>query len=80
MSLSPNARTQLEAKYSLPGETPGDVFSRVARAVGIPECDHVHQIMNDLEFLQNSHAPMNAGLPGGQLAACFVLPMVGILR
>ena len=74
MSLSRNARTLLLERYTLPGETPGKVFSRVARAVGTPECGRFHQVMKDLAFLPNSPTLMNAGLPRGQLAACFVLP------
>jgi ribonucleoside-diphosphate reductase alpha chain len=84
MSLSRNARMLLEAKYTLPGEAPEDVFSRVARAVGTPECNRFHRMLNDLEFLPNSPTLMNAGLPRGQLAACFVLPVedsiAGIFR
>jgi len=84
MSLSRNARALLKAKYTLPGENPEEVFSRVARAVGTPECNRFHRMMNDLEFLPNSPTLMNAGLPRGQLAACFVLPVedsiVGIFR
>ncbi|HTY14301.1 MAG TPA: adenosylcobalamin-dependent ribonucleoside-diphosphate reductase [Methanoregulaceae archaeon] len=75
MSLSMNARTLLAAKYTLPGETPGDVFLRVARAVGTSECSRFYQVMKDLAFLPNSPTLMNAGLPRGQLAACFVLPV-----
>jgi len=75
MSLSENARMLLQGRYTLPGEAPGDVFRRVARAVGTPECSRFYRMMKDLEFLPNSPTLMNAGLPGGQLAACFVLPV-----
>jgi ribonucleoside-diphosphate reductase alpha chain len=84
MSLSRNARTLLSGRYALPGEKPGDVFLRVARAVGTAEGERFHQVMKNLEFLPNSPTLMNAGLPRGQLAACFVLPVedsiAGIFR
>ena len=66
-------------------ETPEGMFARVARAVAEPATlfgeDHRFwearflERMRRLEFLPNSPTLMNAGLPGGQLAACFVLPI-----
>lgn len=69
-------------------ETPSQLFRRVARAVARPESKYgtsaaeraaveesFFQIMQKLEFLPNSPTLMNAGLPHGQLAACFVLPL-----
>lgn len=66
-------------------ETPDGMFARVARAVAEPATlfgeDHRFwearflERMRRLEFLPNSPTLMNAGLPGGQLAACFVLPI-----
>ena len=66
-------------------ETPERMLERVARAVAAPArrfgedrsfWEHAFlQRMLRLEFLPNSPALMNAGLPNGQLAACFVLPI-----
>ena len=66
-------------------ETPDRMLERVARAIA--EAGKVFgedsrlweerflDRMARLEFLPNSPTLMNAGLPGGQLAACFVLPI-----
>jgi ribonucleoside-diphosphate reductase alpha chain len=66
-------------------ETPDGMLARVARAIAEPatmfgedggfwEARFLER-MRRLEFLPNSPTLMNAGLPGGQLAACFVLPI-----
>ncbi len=66
-------------------ESPDGMFSRVAAAIaegGRRFGDDVEywrarflERMSRLEFLPNSPTLMNAGLAGGQLAACFVLPV-----
>jgi len=66
-------------------ETPDGMFQRVAAAVARPAelyredagywRSRFYQSMSRLEFLPNSPTLMNAGLPNGQLAACFVLPV-----
>lgn len=67
-------------------ETPGELFERVSRAVAsadalYPSGDpsdafrRFHARLTALEFLPNSPTLMNAGRDGGQLAACFVLPV-----
>ena len=69
-----------------PIETPEMMFRRVADHVASAEvsldktgrkkiADSFFRIMNDLEFLPNSPALMNAGRELGQLSACFVLPV-----
>jgi ribonucleoside-diphosphate reductase alpha chain len=66
-------------------ETPTGMLARVARAVAQPaglfgedsgywEARFLER-MQRFEFLPNSPTLMNAGLPAGQLAACFVLPI-----
>jgi ribonucleoside-diphosphate reductase alpha chain len=66
-------------------ETPTGMLARVARAVAQPARlfgedskyweARFFERMRRLEFLPNSPTLMNAGLPPGQLAACFVLPI-----
>lgn len=69
-------------------ESPEDMFRRVARAVasadGLYGADEEEilatenkffEMMASLDFLPNSPTLMNAGKQGGQLSACFVLPV-----
>ncbi|UCD51020.1 MAG: adenosylcobalamin-dependent ribonucleoside-diphosphate reductase [Phycisphaerales bacterium] len=68
-------------------ETPEQLFERVAHHVAQAEANYgpasavaeveqkFSQMMRRLEFLPNSPTLMNAGMQGGQLAACFVLPL-----
>lgn len=61
------------------------MFERVAGAIAAParlfgeDAEYWQarflERMRRLEFLPNSPTLMNAGLPNGQLAACFVLPI-----
>lgn len=75
MKLTEAARLLLESRYLVPGETPYQLFARVARAVDTKRAREFRRLMSDLLFLPNSPTLMNAGLPGGQLSACFVLPV-----
>lgn len=71
----------------IPIETPEEMFWRVAKEIAkverncVPEAEvhrmseSFHQMMASLDFLPNSPTLVNAGLPGGQLAGCFVLPI-----
>jgi ribonucleoside-diphosphate reductase alpha chain len=92
--LSENARTVLESRYLIKDEqgkiieTPGQIFSRVARLVASIEANYgaaeeevkewhkrFYELMATLKFLPNSPTLMNAGRPSGMLSACFVLPI-----
>jgi len=75
MNLTPVSEAVLEYRYLLPHETPDDLFRRVAGAIDTPESADFLRIMQDLLFLPNSPTLMNAGTQGGQLSACFVLPV-----
>ena len=68
-------------------ETPHELFRRVARGVAAAEAryggteavarqtEDFFEAMASLKFLPNSPTLMNADLPRGQLAACFVIPV-----
>ncbi|MCX6677218.1 MAG: adenosylcobalamin-dependent ribonucleoside-diphosphate reductase [Methanothrix sp.] len=89
--LSSNAATVLKKRYlrrdeqGKVAETPGEMFERVAAHVSRAESKYggdakifrsrFLKMMQALEFLPNSPTLMNAGLPLGQLSACFVLPV-----
>jgi len=89
--LRPNALKILEKRYLLRSdetgqviETPDQLMTRVARAVACVEADgtlrrfweeRFHELLCSLRFLPNSPTLMNAGKSGGQLSACFVLPI-----
>ncbi|MDD1674873.1 MAG: adenosylcobalamin-dependent ribonucleoside-diphosphate reductase, partial [Methanomicrobiales archaeon] len=75
MNLTEIARDLLAKRYLLPGETPPDLFRRVAHAINSPKEKDFLAMMEDLLFLPNSPTLMNAGAPAGQLSACFVLPV-----
>src|SRR4030042_5912100 len=73
-------------------ETPAELFWRVARGVAGAEARYggaeaaarwgaiFHDVMASLKFLPNTPTVMNAGLPRGQLAACFVTPVLDDMR
>ena len=91
LNLSANAIQVLEKRYlsrdqlGRIAETPGEMLERVAGHVALAEKRHggdaegyrrrFLEMMAGLEFLPNSPTLMNAGLPLGQLSACFVLPV-----
>ncbi len=91
LKLSVNAIEVLQKRYlrrdesGIVIETPGEMLARVAAHVSTAESRYGGDveyyrteflgIMRSLEFLPNSPTLMNAGLPLGQLSACFVLPV-----
>jgi ribonucleoside-diphosphate reductase alpha chain len=67
-------------------EDPPGLFRRVARAIAAIDETYgdfkreqseeiFHALLTSLRFLPNSPTLMNAGIPRGQLAGCFVLPV-----
>jgi len=88
VKLSNNALRVLKERYLIKDEegnvieTPEQMFMRVAKAVAEAEggsdetiVKEFYNLMASLDFLPNSPTLMNAGRKGGQLAACFVLPI-----
>ena len=90
-SFSDNAIKLLQERYlrrddsGILVENPDGMLQRVAHAIAEPARlfgedaafweARFFERMRRLEFLPNSPTLMNAGLPAGQLAACFVLPV-----
>ncbi len=90
--LAENARTVLNKRYlrrgtdGKPAETVHEMFWRVARAVASAEAEfggdveatslRFWDMLTTLHFMPNSPTFTGAGTPLGQLAACFVLPIV----
>ncbi|MCL5430611.1 MAG: adenosylcobalamin-dependent ribonucleoside-diphosphate reductase [Candidatus Marsarchaeota archaeon] len=69
-------------------ETPKQLFERVAKAISASELKYgktedeaksiekeFFEAMTNFKFMPNSPTLMNAGTKGGQLSACFVLPV-----
>lgn len=88
MKRTSNAQQLLQARYLLRNpsgkiiETPHELFKRVAKHVASAEKKNkggweqtFYTLMANFHFLPNSPTLMNAGLPKGQLSACFVLPV-----
>ena len=73
-------------------ETPDELFRRVARGVAAAEeryggseavarqAESFYEALASRHFLPNTPTLMNAGLPRGQLAACFVIPIADDMR
>ncbi|MBM3939683.1 MAG: adenosylcobalamin-dependent ribonucleoside-diphosphate reductase [SAR202 cluster bacterium] len=80
--LSDNALTILKTRYLRHGETPADLFRRVASAVAAAEerdreqwAERFYELMAQGLFLPNSPTLFNAGTGAGTLSACFVIPI-----
>lgn len=88
MDLTDNAERVLKARYLQEGESPYDMFERVALHVASAEKDSkqeewygkFYSIMRNLDFLPNSPTLMNAGTGQGSLSACFVIPVEDTLE
>jgi len=92
LPISDHGLTVLEKRYlrkgsdGRPVETPAEMFRRVARTVAAVDDDYGRdgliaeeafcRLMTSFRFLPNSPTFTGAGTPLGQLAACFVLPVM----
>lgn len=85
-----NAQRVMNARYASkneagePVEDWSQIVERVVGAVALAEtheekrtefAENMKKFMNAREFIPNTPCLVNAGKPGGQLAACFVLPI-----
>jgi len=78
MSLSKNSLTLLKNRYCQNGETPKDVYKRVAHALSLGDSKfavRLNKAMLDNCFLPNSPCIRNAGIKKSLLHACFILPI-----
>ena len=85
-TLTENASSILYMRYLQEGETPEDMFMRVASAVAAGEMAYggdllreeyqtkFYDLMNTVQFLPNSPTLVNAGREArGSLSACFTM-------
>lgn len=92
-ALTKNAKEILNDRYLLRDhsgtiiETPNQLFKRVSKFLASAEAKknaywekRFFKVMNSLDFLPNSPTLMNAGVPKGQLSACFALPVNDSLK
>lgn len=81
LEISRNAKVILEKRYLRDGESPEDLFRRVARAISQAEPTEsckiwetkFFEMLSTLKFLPNSPTLVNAGTQKGCLSACFVV-------
>ena len=78
MSISRNAITLLKTRYCHPGESPREVYRRVANALSLGDGKFekkLNKAMENSYFLPNSPCLRNAGTKKSLLHACFILPI-----
>lgn len=89
VALTDNAMRVLQNRYLMKNgrgvvcESPGDMFTRVARCVASVEPESrrsefeatAYRLMTSGRFMPNSPTLMNAGRSMGQLSACYVVPV-----
>ena len=76
MTLSKNAIYLLQQRYCRNGETPEGVLKRVAETLADKDPkfeERLYEAMVNGVFLPNSPCLFNAGLPKGNLHACYIL-------
>jgi len=85
LKISKSAHQVYKKRYLLKDEqgnlieTPSGLLRRVAKTISSVDSKDMegdfYRIMSELLFLPNTPTLMNAGREGGQLSACFVLPV-----
>jgi len=82
-----NSRYLLKNAEGILVENPDELFIRVANHIAKAELtfgdaaeaknweEKFYKLLSELKFIPNSPTLMNAGMPLGQLSACFVLPV-----
>ena len=83
LDLTDNGLTVLQTRYLAKGETPSDLFQRVANHIAKAEPTEQREywsssffdLMAACIFMPNSPTLFNAGTGQGTLSACFVIPV-----
>lgn len=83
MPISKNAKLLLKERYCINGETPKEVFKRVAESLSLGDEKfetRLYKAMSNGYILPNSPCLMNAGKKKGMLHACFTLKIEDDMR